>query len=182
VPETPAQDAGWIWFSASHDLTAGVAPAVASLSKAMTAFRAAEMSAGLGLAAARAAMLLIMGGEQSDAASYLGEAVAVLGNYEAAIERSRNLAQEARSRRDWRRLGFVLANSANHFLLADDSQGARAAWREAIPLLIELAEPHWATDYGGNLALMAAKAGDFKTASRLAGFSAAYYESSAKPR
>jgi predicted ATPase/DNA-binding winged helix-turn-helix (wHTH) protein len=248
APDAAGQDAGWIWFSAAHDLSAGMAPAVACLSKAMAAFRAAGSPAGLGLSASRAAVLLIMGGAPGDARLYLDEAVAVLpslpanryrsaillnvatgkamlggdenfsaardyfetalvlarkfrdhsqiamiganlaeldavlGQYGSAIQRSKGLAHESRTRRDWRRLSFVLANSVNHYLLADDVDGARAAWLEAIPLVIELAEPHWITDYGGNLALMAAWRGDFETAAKLAGFSAAYYGSSAKPR
>jgi predicted ATPase/DNA-binding winged helix-turn-helix (wHTH) protein len=112
----------------------------------------------------------------------LAELDAVLGHYEDAIQRSKALAHESRTRRDWRRLSFVLANSVNHYLLANDIGGARAAWLEAIPLVVELAEPHWITDYGGNLALIAAWTSDFATAAKLSGFSANYYGSSAKPR
>jgi predicted ATPase len=248
TPETPAEDAGWIWFSASHDLSAGMAAPVAHLARAIACFHAAANPAMAGLAGSRAAVLLIMGGDPAPARGYLAEAIAtlpcvpdnryhsaillnaatalamqggdenlaaardhfanalplarkfrdhsqiamlganiaeldaVLGNYRAAIERCRLLADESRARRDWRRLSFVLSNSMNYHLLADDPLAAGEIGREAIPLLIEIADPHWATDHGGNLALIAAWAGDFRTAAILAGFSAHYYETGAKPR
>ncbi len=51
-----------------------------------------------------------------------------------------------------------------------------------MPLVVELAEPRWITDYGGNLALIAAWKGDFETAATLAGFSAHHYGAGAEPR
>jgi hypothetical protein len=112
----------------------------------------------------------------------IAELDAVLGDYAAAITRCETLAATSRTRRDWRRLSFVLSNRMNYHLLADDLAGAIALGPEAIVQLRDVADPNWSTDHGAIFALIAARRGETGTAAKLAGLSAHYYASRQKAR
>lgn len=245
---TSPEDEGFIRFSSSFDLAAGMAAPVEQLARAMVCFAGSGNTGMAGLAAARAAVLSIMAGDDTAARRFLdagiaamadlpanrlrsgimtntgtayamlggdenlqaardfyGQALplaqrfkdhsqiamiganiaeldAVLGDYAAAITRCETLAATSRTRRDWRRLSFVLSNRMNYHLLADDLAGAIALGPEAIVQLRDVADPNWSTDHGAIFALIAARRGETGTAAKLAGLSAHYYASRQKAR
>jgi hypothetical protein len=240
--DTPAEDAGWVWFSSSYDPSQVSDLRGSAASKAMAQFLSAGNLQLAAFAAARAAVEFSVAGdfEQADrhivqaraalpelainryrsaillniatslaiksgnvnsvaAMAYYAEALAIAqrfndrpqmaliganlaeleakhGDYEAAIARSQSLAAASRARHDVRRLNHDLTNLLAYNLLAERIQAAREAAREVIPLLLDFEDQHWGTDHGCLFAMLAAAAGEWRTAALLAGFSYHYHE------
>jgi predicted ATPase/DNA-binding winged helix-turn-helix (wHTH) protein len=241
TPETPAEDAGWVWFSSSYDPSQVPAVRAASAAKAMAKFLSAGNLQVAGFAAARAAAEFSLAGDFEPADRHVTQALAALpeipinryrsaillntatslaiksdvdyepvmayyaealpiaqrfndrpqialiganlaeleaknGDYDAAIAQSLSLASASRARRDMRRLNHDLTNLLAYNLLAGRIPAAREAAREVIPLLLDFEDQHWGTDHGGLFAMLAAAAGEWRTAALLAGFSRHYFE------
>jgi predicted ATPase/DNA-binding winged helix-turn-helix (wHTH) protein len=150
TPETPAEDAGWVWFSASYEPSPGKAAHGAAASKARGAFLGAGNVPAAGLAASRAAFWCSLGGEPEKADPHIAQAVAALPAIALNRYRSAILLN----------LGTCFAIKGNDANL----QTALAYFSEALPIARRFSDQIQIALIGANLAELEAVRGDYGAA------------------
>ncbi len=105
----------------------------------------------------------------------LAEMLFAQGDHAGAAARAAEVAQSCRRSGNLFNLSHVLGNLASYAAILGDLAAARAAIREALPLLADYAFDVYFADCVQSAALLAAKSGNFATAARLRAYSSAFY-------
>jgi predicted ATPase/DNA-binding winged helix-turn-helix (wHTH) protein len=150
TPDTPAEDAGWVWFSASYEPSPGLGAHGATSSKAVAAFQEAGNLPLAGFAAARSAVLFSLAGNLEQAEHHIARALAALPNIPANRYRSAILLNIATS--------FAMRN-------ADDQLNrAMTYYAEALPIAQRFNDRSQMALIGANHAEVEAMRGDYAAA------------------
>jgi predicted ATPase len=147
---TPLETAAFIRFSASFDLAAGMTAPVAQLALAMDGFAQAGNPGMAGLAAARAAVLSIMAGDDSAARQFLDAGIAALAHLPANRLRS-----------------GIMTNTGTAYAMlggAENLQAARDFYGQALPLAQRFKDHSQIAMIGANIAELDAVLGDYAAA------------------
>jgi predicted ATPase len=150
TPETPAEDAGWVWFSSSYDPLQVPGLRGAAASKAVASFLKAGNYQLAGFAAARAAVEFSLAGDFEQADRQVALALAALPQLPMNRYRSAILLNIATS---------CAIKSGN-----DDSAAAMAYYAEALPIAQRFNDRPQVALIGANLAELEAKRGDYGAA------------------
>ena len=149
-PAMPAQDQGWVLLSASYDLSAGPDQCSLLAAQALAIFRRLENPALIGLAAARASVLLVMNDGYQQPVSCLEEALAVLPLVPANRYRS-----------------AILLNLATSFAMMSGDENLQVAldhYAQALPIAHAFNDRAQIALIGANLAELEAKLGNYDAA------------------
>jgi predicted ATPase/class 3 adenylate cyclase len=148
APDTPGEDAAWLWFLLSHDRSAGVRANAAAAERALALFETLQDRQGAGRAAAMAAFNLVRAGDTARAEGFAEAARAILRTSPPNLNMAIMLSELASAR-------AIAARDATDFA------AARRDYAAALEIYETFNDRVVMLTVSGNLADIQARLGDY---------------------